>query len=533
MKTQTHEASQGSSIAQSTKQRVREFLEKAVILAVLACLITPLGAGASTAEIELCKDKHRTVALLTNRSGDDVTGLRIEFQGDLELDSCVGVGCDMQVVANADGILELSGFCVPNGTLCLEWLSDDVTLIRAAWLVGHTEVWQIDLNRPIARFVVLGDKIVGESVRLEALGSKDSSGGKALHHEWKWDDGVAAEGYSTSRTFTTPGTYRITLVVTDTEGHQDSHTAVCRVREQEPIEEAEQGLNSDLVLVYRSNEGGVWNLYLSSLDGTHVVKLTENSDPTFEYLYPKWSPDGTKIAYTTNPSSKYVSQIWIYDLETGQHTEIFDRGGRIAWLDNDTLLIARRNYEDGATLGSSSYLHSLDIDGTNYQDFYYEPGIEIRSPDTSPNGLYVAGKIQPTCNGYSSEIIVMSNVGTYAVEITNSSTGSSNEIGNNRGCAFLNNEEVLVTRGNAVGLRDLLLMNTDGTNVRVISGLFPESLKIGYVPAVSHDGTTVALDGRMDNGAQLPDLYITDPDGQVLVNITNTPDVTENYVDLK
>ena len=231
MKTQTHEASQGSSIAQSTKQRVREFLEKAVILTVLACLITPFGDSVLAAEIEFCQDEHRTVALLTNKSGEDVTGLRIELQGDLELDACVGVGCDMQVVANADGILELSGFCVPNGTLCLEWLSDDVTLVRAAWLIEDEEVWQIDLHTPIARFLLLGDKVVGEPVRVEALGSKDSDGEQLLQYEWFWNDGVTAQGYSTSRTFTAPGTFRITLVVTDAKGLQDSQTAVCRIGE--------------------------------------------------------------------------------------------------------------------------------------------------------------------------------------------------------------------------------------------------------------------------------------------------------------
>jgi Tol biopolymer transport system component len=146
----------------------------------------------------------------------------------------------------------------------------------------------------------------------------------------------------------------------------------------------------------------------------------------------------------------------------------------------------------------------------------------------------VVAKIQPVVQGYRSEIIVMDVVngqGENAQRVTNTSTGNG-DIGNNRGSAALNNEEIVFTRGNEIGLRKLLVMDLDGGNVHSISTLFPESMNFGFVPTVSASGQVIVIDGRLTS-SDLQDLYMTDPEGQTLVNITNTPDVIENHQDLR
>src|SRR6266478_119798 len=46
-------------------------------------------------------------------------------------------------------------------------------------------------------------------------------------------------------------------------------------------------------LVYETNRDGNWELYLCNADGSHPVNLTRT--PDVDELYPKPSPDGTKI----------------------------------------------------------------------------------------------------------------------------------------------------------------------------------------------------------------------------------------------
>lgn len=65
-------------------------------------------------------------------------------------------------------------------------------------------------------------------------------------------------------------------------------------------------------IVFQSNLDGDHEIYL--LTAANLLKLTDNP---WEDEYPKWSPDGTKIAFTANPSGKY--QIFIMDAD-GSHT---------------------------------------------------------------------------------------------------------------------------------------------------------------------------------------------------------------------
>ena len=495
------------------------------ILISVACV--PAFAG----EFEIAYSGNHAICFFNNETGEEVNGLLIHLSTPLNPLGFVGFGADMHLAHVDNTEILFEGRCVPWGTWQVDFPTRDLPIVSAQWLSNGKVVADIEIRLPTARMTILRVPSEDLTCKFRAIGSFDPSGEPLTSFVWEWEDGVTDAGFLVTRSFEQLGRYRVRLTVTNSKGLSASVVRAFTVAANPPEEVPEEVLEFALVLAYRSNEGGVWNLYLSTIDGSYRVKLTDNQDPTFEYRETKWSPDGTKIAYVTNPSTWRVSQTWIYDVTNGTHSQIFDRGGRIAWLDNDTLLLARRDYEDGATLGSSSYLHSLDIDGTNYAAFYYEPGIEIHSIDTSPDGLQVVCKVQPTCSGYNSEILIMDNEGNNATRLTNTSTGHG-DIGNNRGCAFLNDYEIVFVRGDEMGLRKLLVMDIDGGNVHSISTLFPDSISFDYVPSVAFDEETIANAARMQPG-DLQDLYVTDRTGQTLVNITNTPDVIENMPDLR
>ena len=51
-------------------------------------------------------------------------------------------------------------------------------------------------------------------------------------------------------------------------------------------------------IVYETNRDGNWELYLTDADGSNAVNLTRT--PDVDELYPKPSPDGTKICFVAD-----------------------------------------------------------------------------------------------------------------------------------------------------------------------------------------------------------------------------------------
>src|SRR4030088_1573763 len=71
-------------------------------------------------------------------------------------------------------------------------------------------------------------------------------------------------------------------------------------RSDEKAVEGGKGLLAELKtyphkLVYETNRDGNWELYLCNADGSNPANLTRT--PDVDELYPKPSPDGTKICF--------------------------------------------------------------------------------------------------------------------------------------------------------------------------------------------------------------------------------------------
>ncbi len=76
---------------------------------------------------------------------------------------------------------------------------------------------------------------------------------------------------------------------------------------------------------------GIW---LADADGRDPRLLVMAPGEQEELNWPRWSPDGTRIAYT------YQSAVYVVDVETGQMGKVAD-GGTPEWLDDHTLIIGR------------------------------------------------------------------------------------------------------------------------------------------------------------------------------------------------
>jgi len=63
-------------------------------------------------------------------------------------------------------------------------------------------------------------------------------------------------------------------------------------------------------VAYTSDEDGDFDIYVMNADGTDRRRLTDN---TAEDGFPSWSPDGTRIAYATNADGDYDIQVMAAD----------------------------------------------------------------------------------------------------------------------------------------------------------------------------------------------------------------------------
>lgn len=75
-------------------------------------------------------------------------------------------------------------------------------------------------------------------------------------------------------------------------------------------------------IAYVSEETGNGDIYTLNLDGSAVVRLTDNIDDFDKH--PTWSPDGARIAFWSNRGFNKSRQIWMIDLNTRIVTSLSD-----------------------------------------------------------------------------------------------------------------------------------------------------------------------------------------------------------------
>ena len=162
---------------------------------------------------------------------------------------------------------------------------------------------------------------------------------------------------------------------------------------------------SQTEIAYVSDEGGSKEVYRMDYDGYNPRLLTLNRTIN---LFPRWSPDGHKISYTSfidkNPD------IWIYDVTTARRWKMATGGLRISatWFpDGKKVLFA------GSVEGMTQ-LFTAREDGTNIQRLSFSGGNDL-SPSFSPAGREV---VFNSDRGGGPQLYLMNGDGTNVRRLT-------------------------------------------------------------------------------------------------------------------
>jgi Tol biopolymer transport system component len=114
-------------------------------------------------------------------------------------------------------------------------------------------------------------------------------------------------------------------------------------------------------IVYETNRDGNFELYLSNADGSNPVNLTKT--PDVQELYPKPSPDGSKICFVADEGkdAAKMRNIYYMNVDGSGRTKIAENGREPCWSPDGTQIAYMKGefekftYSDTATKGLFIY----------------------------------------------------------------------------------------------------------------------------------------------------------------------------------
>ena len=286
-------------------------------------------------------------------------------------------------------------------------------------------------------------------------------------------------------------------------------------------------------------DGWDWEIYVMNDDGSGVIQLTDNDSEDWD---PAWSPDGSRIAFTSDPNMDrhYPKRNWyvllsiVEDsntrLEFDQHrygdSRLNDKNdwgiyvmnadgsGILQLTDNDSMDWGPAWSPDGSRIAFTSDrdgdwdIHVMNADGSG--------GIWLTDNDTpdwapawSPDGSRIAFQSYPEGTdlyNWKPEIYVMNADGTGVVRLTDNDywDDAPTWSPDGRRIAFWSDSG---------GDFEIYVMNADGTGVMQLTD------SGGRDPTWSPDGQRIAFWSDSGGGQEV---YVMNADGTGVVQLTDS-----------
>lgn len=257
-------------------------------------------------------------------------------------------------------------------------------------------------------------------------------------------------------------------------------------------------------IVFFTNRGdGIHNnIYMMNPDGTNVIALTNAT--TYDNYDPSWSPDGTKILFSSTQTSS--EDIFVMNADGSNQVNLTNFPGPDyypSWSPNSAK-VAFTSLRDG-----NEEIYTMDaVGGTNQTRLTNNTSTDFY-PEWSPiDGAKILFTSERDVN---KEIYVMNSDGTNPVNLTNN---PSNDL---YASWSPDGTKVVFTSDRDGGNYEVYIMNSDGTNQTRLTTTSNFDDHASWSP----DGSKIVFQTNRDAGNW--EIYSMNADGSNQTRLTNIP----------
>ena len=222
--------------------------------------------------------------------------------------------------------------------------------------------------------------------------------------------------------------------------------------------------NGQKIVLYGYPNSSTWSIYLMNSDGSNLERLT-NTEGVWDNC-PAFSPDGQKIAFVrTYPSLSGKEEIWIMDSDGNNKIYSGILGGGVRWSPDGSKFIYHSNP------GNNYDIYISNIDGTSETRLTTSASLDLQ-PSWSPDGSKVAF-ISDRDGNY--EIYIINSDGSGLTRLTNNSADEFTPTWSPDGTriAFESNLANI-----AANHSEIYVINSDGSNLKRITNTSSDATAI-------------------------------------------------------
>lgn len=233
-------------------------------------------------------------------------------------------------------------------------------------------------------------------------------------------------------------------------------------------------------IVFDSQRDGSDQIYIMNSDGSNQTRLTNSGTNR----RPSLSADGRKIAFSSLTSSDNIYTMNVDGSNVTQLTANSADNGDPSWSPNGTKITFTSRRDSG-----NFEIYIMNADGSNQTRLTIDNGVD-EYPAFSPDGSKIA--FNSSRAGQFSQIYIMNADGSNQTRLTNIAATDLLP-------TFSPNGQKLVFESNRSGKSDIWVMNVDGTNPTQLTSNAADN----HRPVFSPDGSQIAFDTTRDGNEEI------------------------------